>query len=131
MSKNNGGNGLLGCAVFALVIVVVGVLLVMRLAGGVMPNYSDGQRSGTLMKFSRKGIIWKSWEGELLLHDFRRSEGQGSNIWEFSTMDDALAVKIEEAMKSGGSVTIGYHQYLIAPVSQSTAYTAQSVDASK
>lgn len=28
-------------------------------------NYSEGERVGIITKFSSKGLIWKSWEGDL------------------------------------------------------------------
>lgn len=40
--------------------------------------YSEGSRSGELIKFSRKGVIFKTWEGEL-------SQGiSGAQIFHFS-----------------------------------------------
>ncbi|HOF19635.1 MAG TPA: hypothetical protein PLO24_00130 [Bacteroidales bacterium] len=46
-------------------------LLVMATAVFVYVNYfhtfSEGYRAGTLQKFSRKGVIFKTYEGELIL----------------------------------------------------------------
>ena len=28
-------------------------------------NYSNGERVGMITKFTKKGIVWKSWEGHL------------------------------------------------------------------
>lgn len=43
--------------------------------------FSEGYRSGELIKFSRKGIIAKTWEGEI-------SQGiSGAQIFEFSVED--------------------------------------------
>lgn len=40
--------------------------------------YSEGTRSGELIKFSRKGVVFKTWEGEL-------SQGiSGAQIFHFS-----------------------------------------------
>ena len=48
-------------------------------------SYSDGWRSGTLTKFSRKGYIFKTWEGEIYQ---RGAEDASLNImnkaWNFS-----------------------------------------------
>lgn len=44
-------------------------------------TYSEGVRSGQLIKFSHKGIIFKTWEGEL-------SQGiSGAQIFSFSVLD--------------------------------------------
>ena len=43
--------------------------------------YSEGVRSGELIKFSRKGVIFKTWEGEI-------SQGiSGAQIFPFSVLD--------------------------------------------
>ena len=43
--------------------------------------YSQGVRSGELIKFSRKGVLFKTWEGEI-------SQGiSGAQIFPFSVLD--------------------------------------------
>ncbi len=43
--------------------------------------FSEGYRSGELIKFSRKGVLAKTWEGEI-------SQGiSGAQIFEFSVQD--------------------------------------------
>ncbi|MEO9952956.1 6-phosphogluconate dehydrogenase [Nonlabens sp.] len=45
-------------------------------------SYSDGYRSGELIKFTHKGFIVKTWEGEI-------SQGiSGAQIFSFSVMDN-------------------------------------------
>ncbi|MGW1456235.1 6-phosphogluconate dehydrogenase [Salegentibacter agarivorans] len=44
--------------------------------------YSEGTRSGELIKFSKKGVISKTWEGEI-------SQGiSGAQIFQFSVLDN-------------------------------------------
>ncbi|GAA0871924.1 6-phosphogluconate dehydrogenase [Gangjinia marincola] len=44
-------------------------------------TYSEGTRAGELIKFSKKGIISKTWEGEI-------SQGiSGAQIFSFSVLD--------------------------------------------
>lgn len=44
--------------------------------------YSEGTRAGELIKFSNKGVIVKTWEGEI-------SQGiSGAQIFEFSVLDE-------------------------------------------
>jgi len=43
-------------------------------------SYSEGVRSGELVKFSRKGVVFKSWEGEI-------RETDGGSIFYFSVLD--------------------------------------------
>lgn len=45
-------------------------------------TYSEGNRSGELIKFSNKGYVFKTWEGEL-------SQGlSGNKIFAFSVLDE-------------------------------------------
>ncbi len=44
-------------------------------------SYSDGDRTGQLVKFSHKGIILKTWEGEI-------NQGiSGGQVFAFSVLD--------------------------------------------
>lgn len=54
--------------------------------------YSEGTRAGELIKFSNKGVIVKTWEGEI-------SQGiSGAQIFKFSVLDQEEAVikKLQE-----------------------------------
>jgi hypothetical protein len=54
-------------------------------------SYSEGERAGVLQKFSKKGWICKTYEGELALYVVG---GVSPQIWYFSTRDAALAQKL-------------------------------------
>ena len=57
----------------------IGVLVAMLIAtiligvpsvkaiGGANIHYSEGTRSGVVQKFSKKGMFWSTWEGEMNL----------------------------------------------------------------
>lgn len=48
--------------------------------------YSEGTRAGELIKFSHKGVLVKTWEGEI-------SQGiSGAQIFTFSVLDDEQQV---------------------------------------
>ncbi len=52
-------------------------------------TYSQGSRTGLLMKFSDKGYIFKTWEGELNLGGVTQEGGSLlNNIWQFSVLDN-------------------------------------------
>lgn len=78
--------------------------------------YSDGIRVGSLQKFSKKGYVTKSWEGEIVMEGTKiRSTGdggvRGGNVWAFSVTDPAVAKVVEEAFMSGApAVTLKYCQ---------------------
>lgn len=55
-------------------------------------TYSEGVRSGELIKFSKKGYVFKTWEGEI-------NQGiSGAQIFKFSVMDSED--KVIEQMKN-------------------------------
>ena len=50
-----------------VVLILVGALLAGYTALVLNVSYSDGERAGVLQKFSRKGWVCKTWEGELAM----------------------------------------------------------------
>ena len=76
-------------------------------------NYSEGARSGYVVKISRKGVIFKTNEGELNFGFPQVSTGPGvntQNIWNFSVPNDEVALQIQKAAESGQKVTLFYKQ---------------------
>ena len=100
-------------------------------------DYSEGERVGVINKFSRKGLICKTWEGEMNLGGFRnKSDSNGgtsvvANIFQFTVEDETLIPKIKEAMASGETVTLGYRQELFNFCNTDSGYFITSVEAAK
>lgn len=66
-------------------------LLAAILAGGVYLwvcswTYSDGSRAGYLVKVTRKGVVFKTYEGQLNLGGIQTTPqgGLSGNLWDFS-----------------------------------------------
>jgi hypothetical protein len=76
--------------------------------------YSDGVRVGVVQKLSSKGMVNKSWEGELVMEGEKikgNSSGiKGGNVWNFSVLDPAVAKVIDESTMSGAPVALRYCQ---------------------
>ena len=65
-------------------------------------TYSEGVRSGELIKFSRKGVLFKTYEGEL-------SQGiSGAQIFKFSVMDSENQVIADLKEREGNYVKLTY-----------------------
>ena len=69
-------------------------------------TYSDGTRNGYLMKFSTKGLMFKTHEGEVNLGYINTAGGKfSSNTWNFSVLPkhqdliDSLAVNEGSEMR--------------------------------
>ncbi len=73
-------------------------------------NYSDGERAGYVQKFSRKGWLCKTWEGEQALVNL---PGAMPEIFYFSVRDDAVAKRIQESV--GKRVALSYEQHIGIP----------------
>ena len=73
-------------------------------------SYSDGERAGYLQKFSRKGWICKTYEGELAMSTV---PGTAPVIWEFSVWDDAVAKKMNSL--PGKKVVVHYREFRNIP----------------
>jgi hypothetical protein len=67
--------------------------------------YSDGTRSGVLQKFSRRGWLCKTQEGDLALY----SGGLSPQIWQFSVRDPSVGAQIEKAV--GARVQVHYTEH--------------------
>lgn len=91
-------------------------------------SYSNGWRSGVLQKFSQKGWICKTWEGELAMTTV---PGVAPTIWIFSVRDDAVTQKMSDAV--GERVDLHYteHRGIPSDCFASTNYFVDSVRADR
>ena len=73
-------------------------------------TYSDGNRFGLLQKFSRRGNLFKTYEGELILSSVRGNQNVAlaSEKFYFSVTDKAVAQKLSDLQ--GQNVTVHYEQ---------------------
>jgi hypothetical protein len=86
-------------------------------------SYSEGERAGVLQKFSKKGWICKTYEGELAMYVVG---GVAPQIWYFSTRDEALAKQFSGAV--GEQIRLHYAEHRGVPTScfAETPYFAES-----
>jgi hypothetical protein len=73
-------------------------------------SYSEGTRAGYLQKFSKKGWLCKTWEGEILLSSM---PGAIPERFAFTVRDDSLVQKLESTM--GQRVEVSYEQHRGVP----------------
>jgi hypothetical protein len=108
----------------------VGILLLLVIVGlaawtwfSLTWAYSEGNRAGVLQKFSKKGWICKTYEGELALYIVG---GVAPQIWNFSTRDENLANQLSSAV--GQHIQLHYTEHRGIPTScfAETPYFAES-----
>lgn len=85
--------------------------------------YSTGDRAGVLLKFSKKGWVCKTYEGQLALYVVG---GVAPQLWDFSTRDAELAAKLSEAV--GQEIQLHYREHRGVPTNcfAETPYFADS-----
>jgi len=76
-------------------------------------SYSRGERVGYVQKFSRKGWLCKTWEGELAMTTV---PGTAPQLFEFSVRNDSVAAMIENLVRTNeGRVSLTYEQHRGVP----------------
>ena len=99
-----------------LIIAAVPIVLVLLFAlytwSALTWTYSSGERAGYVQKFSKKGWICKTWEGELALVSI---PGTMSEKFYFTVRDDSVAALINQGM--GKRVALSYKQHKGIPTS--------------
>ncbi|MEA2690700.1 MAG: hypothetical protein QOJ16_87 [Acidobacteriota bacterium] len=89
-------------------------------------TYSDGERAGYVQKFSHKGWLCKTWEGDLAMANQPGMIQQ--QTFQFSVRDPAVADQINHSM--GQRVALHYEQHKGVPTScfGETEYYVTRVD---
>jgi hypothetical protein len=72
--------------------------------------YSTGDRAGVLLKFSKKGWICKTYEGQLAQYVVG---GVAPQLWDFSTRDEETAKKLSGVV--GQEVQLHYSEHRGVP----------------
>jgi hypothetical protein len=108
---------------FAVVVAAIG-LFVLYTWMSLSFAYSEGERAGYLQKFTRKGWLCKTWEGEILLSSM---PGAIPERFAFSVRDPAVVGKMQGAM--GKRVQLGYEEHRGVPTEcfGETGYFASKV----
>ena len=93
-------------------------------------SFSDGERAGTISKFSRRGYFFKTYEGVLNVGGFSGETGSLTpQFFDFSVRDEAIAKQITDAVKSGQRVTLHYEEKILRlPWNGDTKYYITNVE---
>jgi hypothetical protein len=99
-------------------IVLWGIGILLFIAGSLAAytwlalhwSYSKGERSGFVQKFSQKGWVCKTWEGELSMVQLA---GAIPEKFLFTVRDEEVAQKVNKSM--GKRVNLHYEQHIGLP----------------
>jgi hypothetical protein len=96
-------------------VITISVLVILIFTTGYIywyyyNPYSDGSREGVLQKFSRKGNLFKTYEGEMIQLGFgQRGSAINSQYYFFSVDNETVADSLESCL--GKVVKLHYIQY--------------------
>ncbi|WP_345373431.1 hypothetical protein [Algivirga pacifica] len=100
---------IVGITILGLVVLGLGVFLFLYNV-----PYSEGSRSGVVMKMSKKGVLLKTYEGTLNVEgiDTYNKKGSMSSVWYFSVDkgSDELIQQLEKASLKNKRVQLRYKE---------------------
>ena len=89
------------------------LLLSLIVLASCTENYSKGERIGTVVQFSKTGLIFESWEGQLnLTQTGMNTSGEPFNFSFDNDLDtqDTLIALVNEAQAKGWKIKLKYHE---------------------
>lgn len=95
---------------------IITLIIILALAGFIYWRYffvfAEGTRAGVLNTFQKKGVIFKTYEGQLIQSGFRGNPTTAiqSNQFSFSVTDENIAQKLMQ--NSGKDMELHYKRYI-------------------
>lgn len=90
--------------ILGIIIATITIMAILWYSFLYFASYSDGYRSGELIKFTSKGVVVKTWEGEI-------SQGiSGAQIFSFSVLDNQPEVIEKLKEYQGRYVKLKYEE---------------------
>ena len=86
--------------------------------------YSSGERAGYVQKFSLKGYICKTWEGEIILVSM---PGTQAEKFLFTVKDDLVAKKVNDSLGKRVKLTYEEHKGIPSSCFGETSYFVKDI----
>ena len=95
--------------IVSLLVIVFGLWIFYLICG---ITYSEGTRSGILTKVSKKGFVFKTFEGEINIGGINQGDGtiMPATVFKFSVYDEKTYHKLDSMQ--GKKVVVTYKQVL-------------------
>ena len=114
------------------ILIGIAVVLVLAFSYFLFGSYSEGERAGTVSKLSRKGVVFKTFEGQLNLGGLSGETGSpASSLWSFSVggSADEITKQLDEALLNGRRVRLFYKEkYVRFPWQGDSKYFVYKVE---
>lgn len=119
------GTGIKKGALLLLLLTVVGGGIYLWVCNW---TYSEGTRAGILIKISKKGVIWKTYEGQLNMGGVQTGDqGLSGNIWDFSVTKKSFYDTFQN--HEGQNVKLHYREvYKAMPWQGKTNYFVYKIE---
>ena len=93
--------------IVGIIVVFLAIFLIARYSY----TYSEGNRAGRLIKFSKQGFMFKTYEGEMNLGGVTNAANNSmmmNYMWDFSVTDQGVADKL--LMLEGKDISVHYKE---------------------
>jgi len=115
------------------ILIVIVILAIAVMAFLYFGTYSEGTRAGIIMKVSKKGTIFKTWEGQMNLETFgsMKTDNIVSETFAFSIEkgNEKLIDELNAAALSGERINLKYKErYIQVSWRGDTKYFATGVE---
>ncbi|MEX1241535.1 MAG: hypothetical protein WEB30_17570 [Cyclobacteriaceae bacterium] len=119
--------------VIKITVISLVILAIAFLCMGYWGIYDEGVRAGTVLRISKKGMIFKTYEGQLNVQTFGAFKGANPIMEAFdfsvSASDDEVIRELEEVSLSGERVNLHYiSRYATFPWRGDTKYFIVKVE---
>ncbi len=107
------------------------IVLMFCLAGCALhTDPGQGKKIGRIVKFSKQGMLFKTWEGELIRGGFTDGSGIMGTSFHFTIENYDLAKKALEAFENQSEVIIDYRRefiHLLTRAESGNAYFVENI----
>lgn len=111
---------------------IITILIILALGAGIVSFlywgvYDEGVRAGVVLRISKKGVFWKTYEGQLTLESFGalKNVSPFAETFDFSVerQHDSIVKQLEQVSLSGQRVNLRYiKRYVAFPWRGKTKY---------
>ena len=88
----------------------------------------EGKKIGRIVKFSKQGMLCKTWEGELIRGGLNDGSGSFGSSFHFTVEDSHMASIALDAFENQYEVIIDYRREFISSITRSESSNAYFVE---
>lgn len=109
-------------------LIMTGILGCLVLTGCHVSSPAKGQKVGHIVKLAKEGMIFDTWEGELIRGGLTDGSGSFGNSFHFVIEDERLVDVALSVMEANQEVIIYYHCELFSSFARSEHSEPHFVD---